>query len=389
MSVTDIRQWNYPTRVIFGVGAIERLPKLCEGQGMSRPLLVTDEGLKDTALVSDTIALFKDGGTDVAVFAEVKGNPTGGNVDAGLKAFREGGHDGVIAFGGGSGLDAGKAIALMVGQDLPIWDFEDAGSNWKKVKADNLIPVIAIPTTAGTGSEVGRASVISNEETKEKKVIFHPSMMPAVALCDPGLTRGLPAHLTAATGFDAFVHCFEALCAPGYHPMADGIALEGMCLAAEHLPEAVGDGNNMEARSHMMAAASMGAVAFQKGLGGVHALSHTIGAIYDTHHGLTNAVVMPYVIQANRDVIGEHMQRIGRALGIDSPGFDSTFDWLMKYREEVGIPNTLADIEVPEEDADEIGARSINDPCAGGNPAQHSASIYADIFRNAHRGDLG
>ncbi|GBE44767.1 MAG TPA: iron-containing alcohol dehydrogenase [Rhizobiales bacterium] len=388
MSVTDLRYWNYPTRMVFGVGAIARLPRLCTGQGMNNPLLVTDEGLKDMAIVTDTVALLKEGGVSVDVFAGVKGNPTGSNVEAGLKVFKQGGHDGVIAFGGGSGIDAGKAIAFMAGQDRPIWDFEDAGSNWRRAKLENVAPVIAVPTTSGTGSEVGRASIISNEETKEKKIIFHPCMMPGIALCDPELTRGLPAHLTAATGFDAFVHCFEAYCAPGYHPMADGIALEGMRLAARHLPKAVRDGGDMEARTHMMCVAAMGATAFQKGLGGVHALSHTIGAMYDTHHGLTNAVVMPYVVRANRPAIEDQMARIGRALDLEHQNFDGVFDWLLKFRAEVNIVNTLADMKVPDGDADEIGARSVKDPCAGGNPIQHEPETYAEIFRKAHTGDL-
>lgn len=388
MSVTDLRQWNFPTRMVFGVGAIARLPKLCKGQGMNNPLLVTDEGLRDMPIVTDTLALLKEGGVDVGLFSDVKGNPTAGNVEAGLKAFRDGGHDGVIAFGGGSGIDAGKAIAFMAGQERPIWDFEDVGNNWQRAKTEGVAPVIAVPTTSGTGSEVGRASVISNEETKEKKIIFHPSFMPEIALCDPELTRGLPAHLTAATGFDAFVHCFEAFCAPGYHPMADGIALEGMCLAAKYLPEAVRDGNNMEARTHMMSVAAMGATAFQKGLGGVHAISHSVGAMYDTHHGLTNAVVMPYVVRANRLAIEDQMARIGRALELDKADFDGVFDWLMKFREGVDIPNTLSDIKVPNTDADKIGAKSVLDPSAGGNPIQHDAATYADIFRKACSGDL-
>ena len=388
MSVTDVRQWNFPTRMVFGVGAIAQLPELCGSQGMRNPLLVTDEGLKDMAIVTDTLALLKAGGLSVGIFSGVKGNPTSGNVEAGLKVFKDGGHDGVIAFGGGSGIDAGKAVAFMAGQDRPIWDFEDVGDNWRRAKLESAAPVIAVPTTSGTGSEVGRASVISNEETKEKKIIFHPSMMPGIALCDPELTRGLPAHLTAATGFDAFVHCFEAYCAPGYHPMADGIALEGMCLAAKHLPTAVHDGNNIEARAHMMCVAAMGATAFQKGLGGVHALSHTIGAMYDTHHGLTNAVVMPYVVRANRSAIEDQMVRIGRALNLKAQNFDGVFDWLLKFRAEVNIMNTLADMKVPDGDADEIGARSVLDPSAGGNPIQHDAATYTGIFRKAHTGDL-
>lgn len=388
MSVTDQRQWNFPTRMVFGAGAIERLPKLCAGLGMNNPLFVTDEGLKDMAIVSDTVELLKAGKGSVGVFSGVKGNPTKGNVEAGLKVYRDGGHDSVVAFGGGSALDAGKAIAFMAGQDRPIWDFEDVGNNWKRASAENVAPVIAVPTTSGTGSEVGRASVISNEETKAKLIIFHPSMMPEIALCDPELTCGLPAHLTAATGFDAFVHCFEAYCAPGYHPMADGIAMEGMRLAAKHLPRAVHEGDDLEARTHMMSVAAMGATAFQKGLGGVHALSHAIGAMYDTHHGLTNAVVMPYVVRANENAIGDKMARIGRALELDDPGFGGVFDWLLKFRKEIDIPNTLSDMKVPDTDADEVGERALNDPTAGGNPIRHDAATYIKIFRKALSGDL-
>ncbi len=388
MSVTDLRQWNYPTRMVFGVGAISRLPKLCNDQGMNIPLLVTDEGLRDMPIVTDTLSLLKQAGVEVGLFSSVKGNPTGGNVEDGLKVFKDGGHDGVIAFGGGSGIDAGKAIAFMAGQDRPIWDFEDVGNNWQRAKTDGVAPIIAVPTTSGTGSEVGRASVISNEETKEKKIIFHPTFMPAIALCDPELTRGLPAHLTAATGFDAFVHCFEAFCAPGYHPMADGIALEGMVLAARHLPTAVHDGNDVEARTHMMSVAAMGATAFQKGLGGVHAISHTVGAMYDTHHGLTNAIVMPYVVRANRAAIEDQMARIARALELDEPGFDGVFEWLMDFRKGIDIPHTLSHIKVPDTEADAVGAGSVRDPSAGGNPIQHDAETYTVIFRKALSGDL-
>lgn len=388
MSVTDIRQWNYPTRMVFGAGAIARLPRLCEGQGMNAPLLVTDEGLRDMPIVTDTLSLLREGGVEAGLFSGVKGNPTGGNVGEGLSVFKDAGHDGVIAFGGGSAIDAGKAIAFMAGQTRPIWDFEDAGSNWRGAETEGVAPVIAVPTTSGTGSEVGRASVISNEETRQKKIIFHPTFMPAIALCDPELTRGLPPHLTAATGFDAFVHCFEAFCAPGYHPMADGIALEGMALAARHLPAAVQDGNDLEARTHMMSVAAMGATAFQKGLGGVHAISHTVGALYDTHHGLTNAIVMPYVMRANAPAIKTEMARIGRALELDDPGFKGVFEWLMAFREGIDIPNSLADIKVPDHEADAVGAGAVSDPSAGGNPIQHDAATYADIFRKACAGEL-
>ncbi len=388
MSILDIRQWNFPTRVVFGAGAIERLPRLCQSSGMTAPLLVTDEGLMDVPMTQDTVSLVRDGGLDIGVFSGVKGNPSASNVEAGVAAFREGGHDSVIAFGGGSGLDAGKTIAFMARQTLPVWHFDDATPGWKDANAGDLPPVIAIPTTAGTGSEVGRASVISNEETKEKKIIFHPGMMPVAALCDPELTRGLPANLTAATGFDALVHCFEAFCAPGYHPMADGIALEGVRLAGEHLPRAVRDGNDIEARANMMAAAAMGATAFQKGLGGVHALSHAIGALHDTHHGLTNAVVMPYVVQANREAIASHMELLARVLGLQVAGYNAVFDWLLALREEVGIPHRATALGVDASEAEEMGARALRDPTAAGNPIRHSADRYAEIYTRACAGEL-
>lgn len=388
MSILDIRQWNFPTRVVFGAGALERLPRLCTSSSMAAPLLVTDEGLRDAPITQNALALLRDAGLKCEIFSGVKGNPTASNVEAGVAAFRGGDHDSVIAFGGGSGLDAGKTIAFMARQTLPLWHFDDATLGWKDANDDDLPPVIAIPTTAGTGSEVGRASVISNEETKEKKIIFHPDMMPVVALCDPELTRGLPAHLTAATGFDALVHCFEAFCAPGYHPMADGIALEGVRLAGEHLPRAVADGNDLEARAHMMAAAAMGATAFQKGLGGVHSLSHAIGALHDTHHGLTNAIVMPYVVQANRPAITGHMELLGRVLQLKAPGFDAVFDWLLALRESVGIPHKASALGIDDTQADEMGARAIKDPTAAGNPIQHSAETYAKIYTRACAGTL-
>lgn len=388
MSILNIQQWNYPTRVVFGAGALERLPRLCKSSGMTAPLLVTDEGLRDAPITQSALALASDAGLKCEIFSQVKGNPTASNVEAGVAAFHDGGHDSVIAFGGGSGLDAGKTIAFMARQTLPLWHFDDSTPGWKDANADDLPPVIAIPTTAGTGSEVGRASVISNEETKEKKIIFHPGMMPVVALCDPELTRGLPAHLTAATGFDALVHCFEAFCAPGYHPMADGIALEGVRLAGEHLPRAVKDGDDIEARAHMMAAAAMGATAFQKGLGGVHSLSHAIGALHDTHHGLTNAVVMPYVVQANRPAINDHMELLARVLGLKSSGYEAVFDWLLALREEVGIPHKASALGVDETEAEVMGARAIKDPTAAGNPIRHSAATYAEIYTRACAGVL-
>ena len=380
--------WNYPTTIVFRPGAIRELPDACRRLGMQRPLLITDEGLADLPMVRETLAMMEEAGLPTGLFADVKGNPVGANVDAGVKAYRSGRHDGVIAFGGGSGLDAAKAVALMAGQDRPLWDFEDVGDNWTRVKVDGMAPVVAVPTTSGTGSEVGRASVITNEQTHEKKIIFHPRMMPEIVISDPELTVGLPPKVTAATGVDAFVHCFEALCAPGFHPMAEGIALEGMRLIAEALPAAYDNGQDIAARSKMLAAASMGATAFQKGLGGVHALAHPIGAVYDTHHGLTNAVLLPYVMQANRAAIEDAMLRLGRVLGLNNPGYDAVFQWVLSFRERLDIPHSLADIGVPGERAGDIGEMAARDPSAGGNPVPLSPADYARIFTSAVEGRL-
>ena len=388
MSETDIREWSYPTRVVFGDGAIARLPALCESLGMTAPLLVTDRGLGDAPMLLAAVDAVQKAGLKPGVFCHVQGNPTASNVSAGIEAFRASRHDGMIAFGGGSALDAGKAIAFMAVQDRPIWDFEDVGDNWKRATTVGLAPTIAIPTTAGTGSEVGRASVISHDDTHDKKIIFHPAMLPAVALCDPALSVGLPPHLTAATGFDALVHCLEAFFAPGFHPMADGIALRGLYLVATNLLQAVENGTDIEARSQMMAAASMGATAFQKGLGGIHAISHAVGAAYDTHHGLTNAIVTPYVLQANKDVVREPMQHIGRALGLGDGGFEAVFETLIELRDKVGIPNTLADLGCDPARAEEIGSRAEKDPTAAGNPQHLKAADYAEIYRRACLGLL-
>ncbi len=385
---STIRQWSYPTRVVFGDGASERLAGYCSKLDMMSPLLVTDPGLASTDMVASTIAGLNAGGVRASLYAGVQSNPTAADIDEGVSVFRDGGHDGVIAFGGGSALDAGKAIAFMSVQTRPIWDFEDVGDNWRRASTDGLAPVIAVPTTAGTGSEVGRASVVTDVETHVKKIIFHPSMMPRIALLDPELTRGLPSHLTAATGFDAFVHCFEAFCAPGYHPMADGIALEGMRLIANALPRAVANGDDMEARADMIVAAAMGATAFQKGLGGVHALSHAVGALHNTHHGLTNAVILPFVMQKNRPAIEEKTDRVARYLGLEQPGYDSVFSFVEALRAQIGIPSTLSELVVEPVSADVIGPRAVEDPCAAGNPLQLSETDYAEIYTNALEGQL-
>jgi alcohol dehydrogenase class IV len=323
------------------------------------------------------------------LFARVRGNPVAANIEAGLAAYRAGGHDGVIAFGGGSALDAGKVIAFMSGQTRPLWDFEDIGDWWTRADPRGIAPVIAVPTTAGTGSEVGRAGVVVNEATHQKKIIFHPQMMPAVVISDPELTVGLPPAITAATGMDAFVHCFEAYCAPGFHPLADGIALEGMRLIHTYLPRAFDQGTDLEARSRMLAAASMGATAFQKGLGAVHAIAHPVGAHFNTHHGLTNAVLLPYVIAYNRPAIEPQLEVIARALDLAGEPYAAVFEWVLGFRRRLNIPHTLAEIGVPATRAELIGQEASLDPSAAGNPRPADAAAYARLFRSAVKGDLG
>jgi alcohol dehydrogenase class IV len=384
VSATLKANWNYPTTVWAGPGRIAELPAACATLGIKRPLLVTDEGLRDAQMVRSALELVPGTG----LFARVRGNPVAANIEDGLAAYRSGAHDGVIAFGGGSALDAGKVIAFMSGQTRPLWDFEDVGDWWTRADRRGIAPIIAVPTTAGTGSEVGRAGVVINEATHQKKIIFHPQMMPGVVISDPELTVGLPPNITAATGIDALVHCFEAFCAPGFHPLADGIALEGMRLIQTYLPRACANGKDIEARSRMLAAASMGATAFQKGLGGVHAIAHPVGAYFNTHHGLTNAVLLPYVLVHNRPAIESHLQVIARTLGLSGEPFAAMFDWVLDFRRRLGIPHTLKDIGVPLSNSDTIGHEASLDPSAGGNPRPTDERDYARIFRSAVKGDL-
>lgn len=388
MSVILTGSWNYPTRILHGPGRIAELADACRALGIKRPLLVTDAGLKSAPITARACDVLVAAGMDAPIFADIKSNPVGANVDAGVAVYRAGGHDGVVAFGGGSGLDAGKAIAFMAGQTRPIWDFEDIGDWWTRADPADIAPIVAVPTTAGTGSEVGRASVVLNELSHEKKIIFHPQMMPGIVISDPELTVGLPAHVTAATGMDALTHCFEAYCAPGFHPQAEGIALEGLRLIADYLPRACANGGDIEARSRMLAAASMGAAAFQKGLGAVHAISHPVGALYDTHHGLTNAIVLPYVMMHNRAAIAEKCARIARVLELSDPGFDAVLAWVLALRKELGIPNTLKEIGVDAERAAEIGRFAEVDPSAGGNPTEVKAAALEQIFRACVSGRL-
>jgi alcohol dehydrogenase class IV len=380
--------WNYPTSMRFGVGRISELPDACKQLGFKKPLLVTDPGLAKLPMVLEAIARNKAAGLPTGLFSDIKGNPVAKNVEDGLKAFREGGYDGIIAFGGGSALDAAKTIAFMAGQKRPMWDFEDVGDNWTRADPKGIVATIAVPTTSGTGSEVGRASVIVNEATHTKKIIFHPKMLPSIVISDPALTVGLPAHVTAATGMDALAHCLEAYCALGFHPIAEGIAVEGMRLVKVSLPTAVKDGKNLVARANMMAAASMGATAFQKGLGAIHSLSHPVGAVYDTHHGLTNAVVMPYVLEFNRQAIEEKMVRLAAWLGLPDPSFKSVMSWVLALRKEIGIPHTLKDIGVGSDRIDELSEMAAVDPTAGGNPVAAGVPEMKKMFIASIEGRL-
>lgn len=380
-------RWNYPTSIRFGAGSIRELPAACRELGMRSPLLVTDAGLAKLPLVTDTVARCEADGLAMRVFSEVQPNPVEANVTAGVEAYRRDGHDGVVAFGGGSALDTGKAIALMVGQSRPIWDFEDKEDWYTRVNVAGMAPVVAVPTTAGTGSEVGRCSVLTDQRDHTKKLIFHPRLLPSIVIEDPELTVGLPAKITAAVGMDALSHNLEAFCASAYHPMADGIAVEGMRLIKEWLPVAVRDGRNVEARAHMMIASTMGATAFQKGLGAMHSLSHPCGANLDTHHGLTNGVVMPYVLAYNRPVIEEKLARLAAWLGL-SGGASGVLDWVLELRETIGIPHSLAALGVTEEHAKAFAGMAEADPSTPSNPRPVSARELEQLYRNAIAGRL-
>ena len=378
--------WNYPTAIRFGVGRIAELADQCKAHGIQRPLLVTDSGLANAPITQAALASLRAAGLGAELFADLKPNPVGANLEAGLLAYKKGNHDGVVAFGGGSGLDMGKLIAFMSGQTRPVWDYEDIGDWWTRADPDGIAPVIAVPTTAGTGSEVGRAGVITDERTHTKRIIFHPKMMPKVVICDPALTVGMPAKITAGTGMDALSHCLEAYCAPGFHPMADGIAVEGMRLVAQSLRKAVETPGDLDARADMMAAAAMGATAFQKGLGGMHALSHPVGAVYDTHHGMTNATFMPYVLEFNRPAIEERIARLGAYLGLPEPGFQGFQRFVLDLRKSVGVPHTLPELGVDDRQADLIAEMAIVDPSASGNPVLLDLAAAKGIFSAATQG---
>lgn len=386
-----VSKWNYPTTVRFGQGRIRELPEVLTTVGIKNPLFVTDPGLAKLPAVAGALKVLDEAGVPYRVFSDVKPNPVESNLNAGIKAFRNGSHDGVIAFGGGSALDLAKLVAFQHGQSRPVWDFEDIGDWWTRADSEKIAPIVAVPTTAGTGSEVGRAGVITDERTHTKKVIFHPKMLPAIVIADPELTAGMPPFITAGTGIDALAHCLEALCAPGYHPMADGIAVEGIRLVLEYLPRAFKNGSDLEARAHMMSAASMGATAFQKGLGAIHSLSHPIGALYDTHHGMTNAVFMPYVLNFNREAVEERIGRLARYCGIEG-GFDGFFAAVITLRKQLNVPRTLSEflngVEMDDERKGLIADMAVADPTAGGNPVPLTREAALEILEDALIGNV-
>lgn len=367
-----VGNWHYPNPIRFGVGRINELADSCVVVGMQRPLLVTDRGLSSLPITANALDLMEAGGLGRAVFSDVDPNPTGENLERGLLQYREGQHDGVIAFGGGSALDLGKTIAFMARQSRPVWDFEDVDDWWSRADPDGIDPIIAVPTTAGTGSEVGRASVLTNASTHEKKIIFHPKIMPSLVICDPALTVGMPAMITAGTGMDAFAHCLEAYCSPHYHPMSQGIALEGMALVNEFLPRAYQDGTDIEARTHMMSAAAMGATAFQKGLGVIHALSHPIGAVFNTHHGTTNAVVMQPCLEFNRSAVEMRLDRAAAYIGIEG-GYEGFHARVGELNRILSIPANLTELGVQNPDLDSLTRSALADPSVGGNPVEMTA----------------
>ena len=381
--------WNYPTTMWVGQDRIKDLGEACKNLNIKKPLLVTDKGLASSDIIKNSLSNLKQAGFEVELYSNVIGNPTGTNVIEGVESYKKNNCDGVIAFGGGSGLDVGKAIAFMSGQSLSIWDFEDVGDNWTKANSDKIAPIIAVPTTAGTGSETGRASVILNEETGVKKIIFHPKFLPSIVILDPLLTVGLPSKITAATGMDALAHNLEAYCAPGFHPMADGIALEGMRLIDKWLLVAVKDGSNIDARMNMLTAASMGSTAFQKGLGAIHSLSHPVNALNNVHHGLSNAIFMPYVLTFNRDVIEERIIKICEYLEFKNKSFEEFLNWVLDLRKQLDIPHKLSDV-INEKDFDieRLSQMALEDPSTGGNPKKLSVDDMKVMYEHSMSGKL-
>jgi alcohol dehydrogenase len=381
------RNFSFPTAIKFGTGRVAELAEHCRNHRIQRPLFVTDPALAGMAMVKDIVERVKRDGLSVAVFSEVRPNPVEANIHEGVHAYKRGNHDGVVALGGGSALDIGKLIALMHGQTISVFDLEDIGDWWTRANPNVISPIIAVPTTAGTGSEVGRAGVVTHPQTHEKKIIFHPAIMPRVAILDPELTIGLPPKLTAATGMDALAHCVEAYCTPPYHPLAQGVALEGMRLIRENLAKAVKKGDDIDARGNMLMASSMGATAFQRGLGAIHALSHPFGGLYDAHHGLLNGIIMPYVLKANARKIRKEIERAAAYLGIKG-GFDGFLKWVLALRKQIGIPDALKDIGIDGARLDEVAKMATRDPSAGGNPLQFTEAQYKALARKCVTGVL-
>ena len=381
--------WNYPTTMWVGENRINDIGFACKILNIKKPLLVTDKGLSKSDIVNNTLSILKREGISAELYSNVVGNPTGTNVNEGVESYKKNSCDGVIAFGGGSGLDVGKAVAFMSGQTLPIWEFEDVGDNWTKANSDKIAPIIAVPTTAGTGSETGRASVILNEDTGVKNIIFHPKFLPSIVILDPVLTVGLPPKITAATGMDALAHNLEAYCAPGYHPMADGIALEGMKLIDKWLLEAVNNGSNIEARMNMLTAASMGSTAFQKGLGAIHSLSHPVNALNNVHHGLSNAIFMPYVLTFNKDVIENRILKICDYLELSDKSFDGFINWVLELRKKLDMPHKLSEV-INEKDLqlDRLSRMALDDPSTSGNPKKLSEADMKIMYQHSMSGTL-
>ena len=381
--------WNYPTTIWFGEERIKDIHLACSQLDIKKPLFVTDIGLAQSEMVKETIKHLNNKFYPTSIFSKIKGNPVGSNVSEGVDVYKKGNHDGVIAFGGGSALDVGKAVAFMSGQTRPIWDFEDVGNYWTRANSDRIAPIIAVPTTAGTGSETGRASAIVNEKTRVKKIIFHPKFLPSIVILDPVLTVNLPSNLTAATGMDAMAHNLEAFCAPGFHPMADGIALEGMLLIKKWLVTAVKDGKNIEARSNMLVAASMGSTAFQKGLGAIHSLSHPINSIYNVHHGLSNAIFMPYVLTFNKKEIEDKIIKISSYLDFKNKTFKSFLNWIMKLREGFNIPHKLSDVaDIKNKDLEKLSIMAFEDPSTSGNPKKLNLQDMKTMYQHSIEGKL-
>ncbi len=393
--------WGYPNTVWFGNGRIKDLPKACKVLDIKKPLFVTDKDLVKTTMVQDTLEINKRAKLPTDIFSDLKGNPLGSQVKKGVDVFKNGNHDGVIAFGGGSSLDVGKSIVLQAALNRPLWDFTDGGSFWNKnnfsesmaknkiSNPDNLKPFIAIPTTAGTGSETSRAAAIINDETKVKKIVFHPRMLPTLTILDPELTVGMPAFLTAATGMDAFAHNLEAYCAPGYHPMADGIALEGMSLIKKWLVVAVNEGENLEARGHMITSSSMGATAFQKGLGAIHSLSHPVNSLFNVHHGLSNGIFMPYVLTFNRPIIENKIAKLSEYLSLKEASFNSFVDWVLELRERIKIPHTISEsAKITDKDIEKMSPMALDDPCTPGNPKKTTLDDMISMYQHSVQGKL-